>query len=126
MEGKVNMEYRLTIAFAELGHSLDLPDRLLTILLETMPEAGPVIGQDIGTGEMDVTLAFESDRPTKDVGRITSRLDSALARAGVDGEPTVLDVHVEAVFDDEGIADVPAPADAPVPADAPADALQPA
>jgi hypothetical protein len=109
MEGTVNMEYRLTIEFAELGHSIDLPDRLLTILLETMPEAGPVIGQEFETGEMDVTLAFQSDRPTEDVGRITSRLDSALVRAGVDGKPTVLDVHVEAVYDDEGIA---APTDA--------------
>lgn len=110
MEGTVNMEYRLTITFAELGHSLDLPDRLLTILLEKMSEAGPVIGQDIGTGELEVTVAFESTCPTDDVGPMASRLDSALARAGVNGEPTVLDFHVEAVYDDEGIADAPADA----------------
>jgi hypothetical protein len=96
------MEYRLSITFADLGYSLDLPDRLLTILLEAMPQAGPVIDQDTGTGELTVTVAFESTDPAQLVRYVTGRLDGALVRAGWEGERTVLDVHVEAVPDDEG------------------------
>jgi hypothetical protein len=102
MEGTVNMEYRLSIAYAELGHSLDLPDRLLTVLLETVPESGPVICQDTGTGELTVTVAFESARPTDGIGRMSGAIESALVRAGVTDEPTLLDLQVTAVYDDEG------------------------
>lgn len=100
----MNMEYRLSITFAELGYSIDLPDRLLTILLEAMPQAGPVIDQDTGTGQLTVTVAFESIDPAQLVRYVTSRLDGALVRAGWGGERTVLDVHVEAVSDDGGVA----------------------
>jgi len=56
MEGTVIMEYRLSITFAELGYCGDLADRLLTALLEAMQLAGPVISQDVGTGELTVTV----------------------------------------------------------------------
>lgn len=108
------MEYRLSTTFAELGYSQDLPDRLLTVLLETMPKAGPAIGQNMETGELTVTMAFEAARPTEDVDRLTNALDAALARAGVQEESTVLDVHIVAVYDDEGFGALAA------------DALQPA
>lgn len=104
MEGAVNMEYRLSSTFANLGYSLDLPDRLLTFLLEAMPQAGPVICQDVGTGEMTVTVAFESAHPAQAVLHMSDQLHGALVRVGAPREHTVLDIHLEAVLDDEGIA----------------------
>lgn len=100
----MSMEYQLSITFAELGYSVELPDRLLAVLLESMPESAPVIGQDIMTGELTVVIAFDSARPTDDVGLLMGALDSALVRTGVEDEPTVLDVHVAAVRDDEEVA----------------------
>jgi hypothetical protein len=102
------MGYRLSITFARLGHSAELPDRLLTVLLEAMPDAGPVIDQNIRSGELTVLLAFESARPTDELGRLKGELDSALARAGVQYEPVVLDVHVAAVGEVEGTVAAPA------------------
>jgi hypothetical protein len=101
MEETVSVEYRLSITFAEIDLDLDLPDRLLAVLLEEMPEAGPVIDQNPKAGLLTVVVAFETARPTDEVARMKSALDSALARAGVQDDPTVLDVHVEAVDDAE-------------------------
>ncbi len=88
----------MSIVFTGLGHhSPKLPDRLLTILLGAMPQAGPVIAQNVRSGELSVTVAFESTCPTEDAARMKRRLDSALAQAGVQDPPGVLDVHVVAV-----------------------------
>jgi hypothetical protein len=103
------MEYRISITFAELGSSDDLTDRLLTVLLGEMPQVGPVISRDVSTGEMTVTVAVTSTQPTQAALHVTDRLDDALTRVGAWRDRTVLDVHIEAVLDDDGIADSAAP-----------------
>lgn len=100
MEGTVIVDYQLTIRFAELGHRADLPDRLLSILLERLADAGPVLGHNRTTGELEVMLAFASSAPIKEISRLSQALGAAMLAAGMSEPPTIIDVHLAAVHED--------------------------
>lgn len=101
MEGAVTtVDYQLTITFAELGHRVDLPDRLLTILLEKLPDAGPVIAHNSVSGTLTVMLGLVSSDPIEDVSRLSKELGAAMFHAGLEAPPAIVDVHLAAVSDE--------------------------
>ncbi|HEY5287936.1 MAG TPA: hypothetical protein VIJ50_12590 [Solirubrobacteraceae bacterium] len=95
------MDYQLTITFAELGHRAELPDRLLTILLERLPDTGPTLAHNQATGTLTVLLSFASVAPFEEVSRLSKALGLALLDAGVETSPTVIDVHVVAIHESD-------------------------
>ena len=104
----MTMEYQLSIAFAELGHRTELPDRLLTILLERLAATGPALAHNQATGTLTVLLSFKSRAPFEDVSRLSKALGETLVEAGLEAPPTVIDVHVAAAHEnDEDPAVVP-------------------
>lgn len=107
MEGAVNLDYQLSITFADLGHHDELPDRLLALLLERLPDAGPVLAHNQDTGHLTVMLAFASSEPMSDASRLTQALGGAMFDLGLKEPPTILDVHLAAA--DQGYQDAHAP-----------------
>jgi hypothetical protein len=100
------MDYQLTITFAELGRRAELPDRLLTILLDRLADAGPTLSHNQVSGTLKVLLSFTSATPFDEVSGLSKALGLALLDAGVETSPTVIDVHVTATHEhDEDLAD---------------------
>lgn len=97
----MTMEYQLSIVFAELGHRIELPDRLLAILLERLAETGPTLAHNQATGTLTVLLSFESCAPFEDVSRLSKALGMTLVKAGLEAPPTVIEVHLAAVHESE-------------------------
>jgi hypothetical protein len=104
----MTMEYQLSITFAELGHRTELPDRLLTILLERLAETGPALAHNQVIGTLTVLLSFKSRTPFEEVSHLSKALGVTLVDAGLEAPPTVIDVHVVAAREsDEDPAVVP-------------------
>jgi hypothetical protein len=112
MEGTVIMEYQLSITFADLGHRGELPDRLLTILLERFADGGPAVSHNQVTGELTIMLAFDSSAPIGDASRLSEALGRAMFDVGLEHAPTILDVHLAAIHagDITGVPGVLSPA----------------
>ncbi len=112
MEGTVIMEYQLSITFADLGHRGELPDRLLSVLLERFADGGPGVSHNQVSGELTIMLAFESSAPIGDASRLSEALGKAMFDVGLEAAPTILDVHLAAVHagDATSIPGVLAPA----------------
>ena len=61
MEGALDVELRLTVTVARLGHDLENGDRFLRGFTTTHPEVGAVVDQNVQTGELSVTFSFDAE-----------------------------------------------------------------
>jgi hypothetical protein len=55
------MEFRLTVTVARHGRDLDNGERFLEGFIATHPETGPVVDQNLETGELSITFSFEAE-----------------------------------------------------------------
>ncbi len=55
------MEYRLTITIPQHGSAEENADRLLDGFLDTHPEVGPVVGQDLEAATLAVVFSLEAE-----------------------------------------------------------------
>jgi hypothetical protein len=51
--------FRLRLSISDLGRDPENGERLLEAFMETHPEAGPVVSQNVRTGRVVVTIAVE-------------------------------------------------------------------
>jgi hypothetical protein len=61
--------FRLRLSISDLGRDSENGERLLEAFMETHPEAGPVVSQNVQTGRLDVTIAVDGADITEALGK---------------------------------------------------------
>lgn len=94
------MEFRMSVVIAEHGASDDAAEACLDALLALYPESGPIVGQNVATGQLTITVGLDATDPWAASNIGSEILTTSLNRAGLPPTP-VLDISVTAVdFDD--------------------------
>ena len=97
MEGEVSMEHRIRVTVARQGLDEANGERVLEAFLETHPETGPVVDQNLELGTLSVTFSLDAEDPD-DAWRKGERIavdgfDAARERTGAPTEIIGFEVH---------------------------------
>lgn len=95
------MDYRITITVADIAGSEESADRLLDALLAAIPEAGPVVGQDLGESSLEATFSFEGTGVQEAFMRGWQMFAAALDQSGPGSVQRILGVEIDEVHDAE-------------------------
>lgn len=94
------MEHRITITVAEHGHDEENGERVLAGFLATHPETGPVVGQDLEVGTLDVTFSLTAADAQEAYDRAVPVIAEGFHGASL-SEQRIVGLSVEAVPADE-------------------------
>ncbi len=75
------MEYRLTVTVTEHGRDPASGEKFLQGFIRTHPDVGAVVEQNVETGRLSVTFAFESGDDLTEVSAEGSRIFTEAANA---------------------------------------------
>lgn len=101
MEGTLNMnDFRLNITVTEYGFDPENGERFLEAFQRTHPEVGPVVSQNLATGELTITFSLQADDANDAFDRGRPIFTEGANATGL-SETAVTDVHVEHIDADE-------------------------
>lgn len=102
------MEHRITVKVSELGHDDSSAEPLLDVFLETHPESGAVVSQNLAEGSLSVTFTVDAHDAPDAAHRGEAIFSSGFDASGL-ARTRVVGLEVTAVTE-------PAATDAPIPA----------
>lgn len=76
-------EFTLTITIGEHGYSEEAAEKTLDAFLKLVPDAGPVVSQNLAQGTLSITIGLQATDPwaASNIGR--DRLAEGLTEAGL-------------------------------------------
>ena len=108
------MEYRVTITISDYGSDPANGERFLAGFMETHPEAGPAVAQNLRTGTLSVTFSIDADGLAGVADQASSIFADGALATGLEPTP-LIHAEVESVSDEELIDEAAAEPE-PVPA----------
>ena len=93
-------EYRVTVSIADHGRSAEAAEAVLDSFVELYPECGPVVSQDLRTGFLSITLAFDATDPWAATNKAKDTFPRGLAHSRIE-VAEVVSVEVTTVDEDE-------------------------
>jgi len=92
--------FRLRLSISDLGRDPENGERLLDAFMETHPEVGPVVSQNVRTGRLVVTIAVEGTDITEALGKGVPMFVDGLGASKL-APPDLLDVSASVIPADE-------------------------
>ena len=92
------MEYRLEITMTEFGRDEETAERFLDGFLQTHPEVGAVVSQNLRTGHLTLVFSLEAADPQDAWERGRPIFGAGAAASGLSADDTqVISLHVDPV-----------------------------